>query len=533
MASLMNAREDIRVAAHIQELREEAARSCKLDVYTGVSRIKIYFEIPGEELPPKHIKFNAQQNEPQYEQLLTAIGEILAQGHAQLQNFYLAQLNCQNNGYSQFWRGLAANQVLKEVCFYKVYFPDEPDGTRFLANPALDSLGIVDCMFPHGTFDSLCQGIQSSHIKKLRISSLRLPQEASWSLLWSALEHGATCLESLRLGVSNDATHGAENGFESFLANNTTIQSLRLESLSTDRGGLPLFVALGRVLAVNTTVKILDLSFPNFLGNPAIEELLIQTVFSEGLDENMAVESLTVETNLSPEAVNALANGLERMMRNRANAATHDGHGQEESLPVLKELAVHFDVNFRDLRATTDAAHDLFFDRLSRSDVILVEKLEVVHPYIGQLSSPKVYDFIRSTKVTKSLELSGRPRLPDDNTPIDLADAMEANNSISELKAGLQRFDTTTNLWTRPNRYRIRCQCRRNEIQVHMLRKAENLSLLPSTLARLLSLDDRPADDEECQKIEARQLVDRTIAYEMLKDIPALFAIYGKQKRED
>ena len=68
---------------------------------------------------------------------------------------------------------------------------------------------------------------------------------------------------------------------------------------------------------------------------------------------------------------------------------------------------------------------------------------------------------------------------------------------------------------------------------MHTLRKDENLNLLPLVLAKLLPSDDTPADDEKRGEIEARQLVGRTIVFEMLKDIPALFAVYRKRKRED
>ena len=148
--------------------------------------------------------------------------------------------------------------------------------------------------------------------------------------------------------------------------------------------------------------------------------------------------------------------------------------------------------------------------------------------------SSKMYDFIRSTQVTKSLTLGRTRRRPIDNTFVDLADAMEANNSIAEIKAGREEFNnTTTNLLSSPNKYRIRCQLRRNEIQVHTLRKNENLSLLPLVLARLLSSEDRPTNEKERSEIEASLLVGRTIVFEMLKDIPALFAVYGKRKRDD
>ena len=130
---------------------------------------------------------------------MTAVGEILARGHAQLEHFCLSELNFRDNAYPQFWRGLAVNRVLKEVRLDEVDFPNEPDATRFPANPELESLHMKDCTFPDGTFDSFCQGVQSSLIKKLEIIFDRLPRDDYWSLLWPALDHGATRLESLNM----------------------------------------------------------------------------------------------------------------------------------------------------------------------------------------------------------------------------------------------------------------------------------------------------------------------------------------------
>ena len=533
MTSRMNQNVDPLVVQTIQKLRKKAAQSCKLGVDVTRTEFRIGYEFPGEEDPCTDIIFNVQEDEPEYEEVIPAIGEILAQGYAQLQHFRLSWLTFERNSYPQFWRGLAANQVLKEVCFIDVPIPNEPDVFRFLTNPALELLDMSNCHFSHGTVHSFFQGIQSSHIKKLKIDATHRAAGVSWSLLWRALEHGATCLECLQIGYSTINIHGIENGFESFLANNTTIQSIHLCNMMRGRDDLPLFVALGRGLAVNTTVKILDLCFPYFLGNPAIGEPLIQTVFAEGLHQNMAVESLKVEMKVCPETVNALADGLERMMRNRANAATHDGHDQQDSLPILKELVFYPGGNSVGDVSTPDALREIFFDRLSQSDVILVETVAFdLQRRVPSLSS-KVYDFIRSTKVTKSLLLYRVCDLSPDNKLANLADAMEANHSIAELEVQDVQFHKMTNLLFQPNTYRIRCQCRRNEIQVHTLRKPENLSLLPLVLAKLLPSGDRPADDEERQKMEAHQLVDRTIAFELLKDIPALFAVCGKRKRED
>ena len=535
MASVMNEMDDQIIARQIQELQEEAERAVKLSVHASNDTIHIDCQIPGEERPSTKITIGLQENERRKEQVMTAVGEILAQDHAKLHHFHLTWLDNENIGYPQFWRGLAANRILKELYFRGVTFPDEPAATLFLTNLALESLNMTSCSISDGTFGSFCHAIQSSRIKELKIHTNNRAAGIAWPLLWSALEHGATRLESLRVDCTNGATRGFDNGFESFLTNNTNIQSLCLQGCHWNHDSLPFFVALGRGLIVNTSVKILKVPFHHRSEiNPTIEEILIQTMFSEGLDQNMAVDSLTVKTKVSPETANALVDGLEQMTRNRANAATRGGHDQEESLPVLKEIGLLCNGRYGNDDPTTDATRDLFFDRLSRSDVIRVEKVVFDLSLRRQMLSSKMYDFIRSTQVTKSLTLGRTRRRPIDNTFVDLADAMEANNSISELKAGREEFNnTTTNLLSSPNKYRIRCQLRRNEIQVHTLRKNENLSLLPLVLARLLSSEDRPTNEKERSEIEASLLVGRTIVFEMLKDIPALFAVYGKRKRDD
>ena len=534
MASVVNDASDQGIAAHIRELREEAARSFKLDVRIWVpEQIVIVCYFRAEAHDSKEINIRALPNSQEDNKVMAAIGEILAQDHAQLQHFRLFGLNRRDNGYPQFWRGLAANRILKKVAFQFVRFLHQANVTGFLANPALESLDLQSCTFSDGTFESLCQGIQTSHIKKLRAIVTSLQPRVSWSLLWSALEHGATRLESLILSFSNLLIYGYENGFESFLTNNTTVKSLCLEGCPRVRDGLPLLEALGQGLAVNTTIKCLGLELLSNRENPTIEEQLIQAMFAEGLDQNKTVESLKVAVLGSPEIVSALADGLERMMRNRANAATHGGHDQDESLPVLKELAVRCANQTDEDGSTIGAARDSFFDRLIRSDVIRVEKVKLGLRGRVSLLSSKVYDFIRSTTVTRSLELDPHRDAPHDVEYSDLADAMEANSSILELEVEGVRFDIMTNLLLSPNAYRIRCQCRRNEIQAQAFREDETLSLLPLVLTRLLPSDDTPEDDIECQKIKARQLVDRTISFEILKDMPALFAIYGKRKRED
>ena len=347
------------------------------------------------------------------------------------------------------------------------------------------------------------------------------------------LTHGATRLESLILSFSNHHIRGNDTGFESFLTNNRTIQSLFLGGSSRGLDGLPFLVALGRGIAVNTTIKCLKLDLFSNRENPTIEEHSIQTMFAEGLDQNKTVESLRFGCVTNPEIVSALADGLERMMRNRAATATHGDHDEDESLPALKALEVHCIAQSDKDGSAIGAARDQFFDRLSQSDVIRVGKI-TFHLPLGQSTlSSKAYDFIRSTRVTTSLNLGTNPGTLHDDEYSDLANAMETNNSVSELEVNGVCFHTMTNLLLSPNAYRIRCQCRRNQIQAQAFRKDENLSLLPLVLARLLLSDDRPAHNKKRRKIKARQLVDRTLAFETLKDSPVLFAIYGKRKRED
>ena len=530
----MNETNDQGIAAQIQELRKKATRSTCLDVSASGNRIIIFLTIPGKPSSSTETTINVRRGETQYEEIVGNIGEILAQNHPQLKRFDLYGLDCRNNSYLQFRRGLAANRVLTHVKFVGCVFPNEPEAALVLTNPVLQSLDISQCTFSEMAFGSFCRAIRSSHITKLQIDGRSHNAGVSWFLLWSALEHGANHLESLDFSFSNHTPLGAEHGFESFLANNTTIQSLRMRGADFGRDYRPFFGALGRGLAVNTAAKILELAFWREYDDQGFTKQLIRTVFEAGLDQNMAVNSLIFKMKVNPETVNDLHDGLERMMRNRTNAVTHSGHDQEESLPVLERLEIGRKCRgYREDALAFGGARAQFFDRLTRSDVIRVEKVVFHSQKSVQLSPLNVHDFIRFTQVTKSLVLSGyRPGLNDTHL-VDLADAMEANNSISELEIDGVQFHKVINLLETPNAYRIRCQCRRNEIQVQSLRRDENLSLLPLVLSRLLSSDERPTDENERREIEARQLVDRTVAFEILREIPALFAVYGNQNGEE
>ena len=215
-------------------------------------------------------------------------------------------------------------------------------------------------------------------------------------------------------------------------------------------------------------------------------------------------------------------------MHNRSDTAIHNGRDRIGSVRVLSKLEIGFQTSVHCLRINTDHADDLFFTRLSRrSDVIPVKTIKIKHETSGPMLPSGVYDFIRSTRVTKTLVLeTNRTQQADDRHCVDLADAMETNDSISELEvAGNAFHQTNVDLLQSPNKYRIHCQLRRNEIQVRILRKKKNVVLLPMVFARLLLPDETQPDEKKHYRIESRQLVDRTIAFEMMRDSPEVFSV--------
>ena len=82
----MDEMDDEHIAAAIQELREESAQSGQLDVRVHGTEINIEFYTPGEEDPCEDMIFDAAENQQVFDQTIIAIGEILAQGHTQLQH---------------------------------------------------------------------------------------------------------------------------------------------------------------------------------------------------------------------------------------------------------------------------------------------------------------------------------------------------------------------------------------------------------------------------------------------------------------
>ena len=532
------------IAMQLQKVREGATQAVELNVtlFEATLTIEYRYQYTNEEAPP-HLKFtfDGGSGERVVDRVMTAIGDVLAENHTQLCRLKIDSIDFQNsnnnnnnnnNTHRRFWIGLAANRVLKEVCFSKVAFPNATDITEFTANPALETLELEGSTFPARTFDCFCQGLRSSLITKLLIRGFAPPQEGCWPWLWSALEHGAHHLTNLTIQRFRGASPGIETGLESLLSNNNnnnTLRELHLTGCFQDSTDRQFFRAIGAGLSTNATVEILSLTVLDEPWTvPTSNDKLLNTVFTAGLDRNVAIQSMTFETNHFRESVNALANGLERMMHNRSDTAIHNGRDRIGSVRVLSKLEIGFQTSVHCLRINTDHADDLFFTRLSRrSDVIPVKTIKIKHETSGPMLPSGVYDFIRSTRVTKTLVLeTNRTQQADDRHCVDLADAMETNDSISELEvAGNAFHQTNVDLLQSPNKYRIHCQLRRNEIQVRILRKKKNVVLLPMVFARLLLPDETQPDEKKHYRIESRQLVDRTIAFEMMRDSPEVFSV--------
>ena len=66
---------------------------------------------------------------------------------------------------------------------------------------------------------------------------------------------------------------------------------------------------------------------------------------------------------------------------------------------------------------------------------------------------------------------------------------------------------------------------------MYKFREENNHKLLSLVIARLL-VDGKATCNEDNDEMEARQLVDRTIAFELLRDQPELFVRCAKRKRE-
>ena len=94
---------------------------------------------------------------------------------------------------------------------------------------------------------------------------------------------------------------------------------------------------------------------------------------------------------------------------------------------------------------------------------------------------------------------------------------MEMNESIEEWTIGNTKFHRSTDLLSSPHRYRIHCQCRRNELCIGEFRRDKNHKLLSMVLLRLL-VDGTAIANEERDEMEARQVIDCAIASVVLMD---------------
>ena len=172
---------DEHFAAQIQELREESARSGQLDVITYGNEINSEFDTPAEEDPCERHALRCSSSKPptgvrpnhNRHWRNTGSRAYAVTAHPsrrfRLSEQWLSTVVARPN---------PANRILKHLQFRRVAFPNEPAiAALFLANPALESLDMTDCTLCHSTFDSLCGGIQSSHIQELKISVRNLSPE--------------------------------------------------------------------------------------------------------------------------------------------------------------------------------------------------------------------------------------------------------------------------------------------------------------------------------------------------------------------
>ena len=321
------------------------------------------------------------------------------------------------NPFPQLWRGLAANRTLKQVTLNKILVPNGPDTSCFLTELAVESFTIAGCLFEEDSYVSFCEGIESSPMKHLDIGWSTLAEEDdSWGTFWSSLEHGTTHLESL---IVSSRFNSVAPAIERFLTNNTTIQKLCLSEFLDHRDNVAFAGALGRSLAVNTTVKCLELLASCQPRRGPSQEVRIHFLFTEGLSQNVSIESIRVDATTRIEATDALTGGLEQMMRNRAGAVGHDTSDDTYTNVVLKELEV---VHPWFLGIDGDGvvvAFDGLLDRLAQNDAIPVEKLMSRLDALGMTMPQKVLDLVCSSRVIRSLQVLFPDWNPSDDTMSD------------------------------------------------------------------------------------------------------------------
>ena len=515
----------------MDELRDAVKKVDFLHVELYGDKIDMTGYVSPQPNPEFNISCPAPYSSLTYNRIVRTIGEILEQNLPQLTGLGLDNWNIFTHDFPNLWEELATNRVLKEITLKRASIPNNADTLRFLANPSLASLKILSCSFDDGMFASFCEGIASSSIQQLDMDDCTLEEGESWGSLWSALEHGATQMESLSVCLAENTVMPSMNRFERFLTNNTTLRHLRPRGFFNPGFSMEFVGALGRALVVNNNLKRLELPFFFLSARGPSQKHLIETLFVEGFEQNRSVEHLDVHWTPDVESVDALADGLESMIRHRMDAAPDDSQSQAGTSPVLQELSAHFFSNNRNTSQDVVVAFDHLLDRLARNGTIPIKKVGLETYATIRTIPQKAADFIRSTLVTESLEVSFSDSNANDAVYGNLAEAMETNDCIVELTMGKTQFHRATHLLFLPNRYRIRCQCRRNEVEMSRFRTDSTQHLVPLVLSKLLTEECSPADDRH--EVEARQMVDRSLAFELMKDLPVLFAAHGKRKRDD
>ena len=484
--------------------------------------------------PLLNITWSPQQQQQhqhlEFIRIIRQITNMLHQNLPTLAHFSLSSKAIPKALPPHFWKGITSNRFINQLHLQRLIIHSGPHFRGLIPNTALESLAVLSCTFRDKSFVDFCGGIQSSRIKRLTIRSPTLNTQDSLASLWSALKQGATYLNSVCIGLPHNTDVPAVDGFESFLTNNTTVKDIHLDGFLNHPDSAHFIGALGRALATNTTVKQLRLSEERRLRHGLSEKDLIQTLFVEGLDQNTSVDSIDIQFRTGGiQVFDVLVDGLERMMMNRVIRTTSDRQDREDRTNILKKVCFGMSGTVDDMIVGLNG----ILDRLGRDNSIPIEQVYVEAWTDHGCIPPTVLhlDRIRSTHVMmRSLVVKFREYGQDDTVYTELADAMEENESLTEITIGSMDFHHAEYLLSNPNRYRIRCKCRRNDIQMDKLRRGNDSTVMPLVLAKLL-MDDKPTDSNDREKIEARKLVDHNMVFELLKDMPGLFVASGGTNR--
>lgn len=195
----------------------------------------------------------------------------------------------------------------------------------------------MSSVFPHtGDYDlSIFKLLANSKsLEKVNIERNKLtPEHINYLLEW--LE-GSPSLKSLTLYTTSSSSLEALELLVKHLERNTTLSDLNLSSclrnlFSEDR--MKVWAAIGNMLKVNTTLKVLNLSNNNVSGAQEAQAL------AKGLEKNIALEELRLSgTNLKSEGAQALAQALENNTALKEMALQGNSVGKKGGIALAKML---------------------------------------------------------------------------------------------------------------------------------------------------------------------------------------------------